>query len=213
MIIALLGAESTGKTALAHALVQRLQQQGEDAVAVDEYLREWCAAQGRTPQQHEQLGIATEQQRRIAAAAAQHSMVVADTTALMTAVYSDYVSSDRTLYAQAIAQHAACDITLVTGLDVAWQPDGIQRDGDHARAPVDMLLRNALNQAQIAYSTVYGLGQQRLENAINSIANRAVNTWTTSQNSIKKWVWVCDKCSDADCEHQLFTQLGAARQS
>jgi nicotinamide riboside kinase len=207
MIIALLGAESTGKTALAHALVQRLQQQGQDAVAVDEYLREWCAAQGRTPQQHEQLGIATEQQRRIATAAAQHAVVVADTTALMTAVYSDYVFSDRTLYAQAIAQHAACDITLVTALDVAWQPDGIQRDGDHARAPVDALLRNALNQAQITYSTVYGLGQQRLENAINSIATRAVNTWTTSQNSTKKWVWVCDKCSDADCEHQLFTQL------
>jgi uridine kinase len=51
MIIALLGAESTGKTALAHALVQLLVQQGQDAVAVDEYLREWCAVQGRTPQQ------------------------------------------------------------------------------------------------------------------------------------------------------------------
>jgi nicotinamide riboside kinase len=212
MIVALLGGESTGKTALAHALAQQLQQQGKDAVAVDEYLREWCAVHGRTPQQHEQAGIAAEQQKRIATAAAQHSVVVADTTALMTAVYSDYVFSDRSLYAQAAAQHAICDITLVAGLDVSWQPDGIQRDGEHARAPVDALLRNALNQAQITYSTVYGLGQQRLENAMNSIATRAVNTWTTSQNSTKKWVWVCDKCSDADCEHQLFTQLGAARQ-
>lgn len=207
MIIALLGAESTGKTALAHALAQQLQRQGKDAVAVDEYLREWCAVHGRTPQQHEQAGIAVEQQKRIAAAAAQHSMVVADTTALMTAVYSDYVFGDRSLYAQAVAQHAICDMTLVTGLDVPWQPDGIQRDGEHARAPVDALLREALNQAQIVYSTVYGLGQQRLDNAINSIATRAINTWTNDQNSTKKWVPMCDKCSDPDCEHLLFTQL------
>jgi nicotinamide riboside kinase len=148
MIIALLGAESTGKTALAHALALQLQLQGKDAVAVDEYLREWCAAHGRTPHQHEQAGIAAEQQQRIAAAAAQHSVVVADTTALMTAVYSDYVFADRSLYAQAAAQHALCDMTLVTGLDVPWQPDGIQRDGEHARAPVDRLLRDALNQAK-----------------------------------------------------------------
>ncbi len=189
MIIALLGAESTGKTALAHALAQQLQQQGKDAVAVDEYLREWCATHNRTPQQHEQLAIATKQQQRIAAAAAQRSIVVADTTALMTAVYSDYVFSDRSLYAQAAVQHATCDLTLVTGLDVPWQPDGIQRDGEHARAPVDALLRHALANAQLAYHTVYGLGQQRLENAINYIATKAVNTKTTEQISSKKMGW------------------------
>jgi nicotinamide riboside kinase len=207
MIIALLGAESTGKTALAHALALQLQLQGKDAVAVDEYLREWCAAHGRTPHQHEQAGIAAEQQQRIAAAAAQHSVVVADTTALMTAVYSDYVFADRSLYAQAAAQHALCDMTLVTGLDVPWQPDGIQRDGEHARAPVDRLLRDALNQAKIIYSTVYGLGRQRLDNAMNCIAERAVNTWTTDQKGTKKWAAMCDKCSDPDCEHLLFIQL------
>ncbi len=213
MIIALLGAESTGKTALAHALAQQLQQQGKDAVAVDEYLRQWCATHGRTPLQHEQLGIADEQQQRIAAAAAQHSIVIADTTALMTAVYSDYVFSDSSLYAQAAAQHATCDLTLVTGLDMPWQPDGIQRDGEHARAPVDTLLRHALANAKVAYHTVYGLGQQRLMNAIhctaaiNSVANQAVNTCAIEQNSSKKWTWACDKCSDAHCEHQLFAQL------
>jgi nicotinamide riboside kinase len=207
MIIALLGAESTGKTALAHALALQLQLQGKDAVAVDEYLRDWCAAQGRTPHQHEQAGIAAKQQQLIAAAAAQHSVVVADTTALMTAVYSDYVFADRSLYAQAAAQHAIYDMTLVTGLDVPWQPDGIQRDGEHARAPVDALLRDALHQAKIVYSTVYGLGQQRLDSAMNCIAEKAVNTWTTGQNSTKQWAAMCDKCSDPDCEHLLFTQL------
>ena len=71
MIIALLGAESTGKSALAHALAQHLQNQGTDAVAVDEYLREWCEQHQRTPHIHEQAHIAATQSQRIATAAAQ----------------------------------------------------------------------------------------------------------------------------------------------
>ncbi len=207
MIITLLGAESTGKSVLALALAQHLQAQGEDAVAVDEYLREWCAAQGRTPQQHEQAAIAAEQQRRITIAAAQHRVVVADTTALMTAVYSEYVFGDRTLYPLALAQQKAFDVTLVTGLDMPWQPDGIQRDGEHARAPVDALLRAALQEAQLPYRTVYGLEDKRLQNAIHCIAAPAIFHWPGGPKPSQKWAWICDKCSDPDCEHQLFSQL------
>jgi molybdopterin-guanine dinucleotide biosynthesis protein len=46
--IALLGAESTGKTQLAQALGLRLQQQGLRVTVVPEVLREWCDRQGRT---------------------------------------------------------------------------------------------------------------------------------------------------------------------
>ena len=170
MIITLLGAESTGKSDLAQALTQHLQSRGKDAVTVDEYLREWCDAHGRTPLQHEQAHIAATQQHRISTAAQQHAIVVADTTALMTAVYSDYMFADTSLYAQATLQQRSADITLVTGLDMPWQPDGIQRDGAHARVPVDALLRNSLMDAKINFQVVYGLGEQRLRNAINCIA-------------------------------------------
>ncbi len=207
MIIALLGAESTGKSALAHALAQHLQSQGTDAVAVDEYLREWCAAHERTPHVHEQAHIAATQRQRIAAARAQHSVVVADTTALMTAVYSEYVFADTSLYAQALAAQRSIDITLLTGLDMPWQADGIQRDGAYARGPVDSLLRQRLSEAQIGYQVVYGLGEERLQNAMHCIAAPAIFKRAAGQKSTKKWVWVCDKCSDAGCEHKLFSQL------
>ena len=170
MIIALLGAESTGKSVLAHAMARHLQVHGKDAVTVDEYLREWCNLHGRTPLQHEQAHIAVTQQQRISRAAQQHAIVLADTTALMTAVYSEYVFSDHSLYAQAVLQQHDVDINLVTALDTPWQPDGIQRDGAHARAPVDALLRRTLMQAGIGYQVIYGLGAQRLQNAINCIA-------------------------------------------
>jgi nicotinamide riboside kinase len=207
VIIALLGAESTGKSALAHALAQHLQSVGMDAVAVDEYLREWCEQHQRTPHVHEQGHIAAVQTQRIAAAAAQHRVVVADTTAVMTAVYSEYVFADTSLYAQALAAQQRADMTLLTGLDMPWQADGIQRDGAHARGPVDALLRTRLQDAQIGYQVVYGLGEQRLKNAMHCIAAPAIFQRATGQNTSKKWTWVCDKCSDPVCEHRLFSQL------
>jgi nicotinamide riboside kinase len=209
MIIALLGAESTGKSDLAHALAQHMQNLGTQAVAVPEYLREWCAAHGRTPQPDEQIHIATTQQQRIANAAQQHSVVIADTTALMTAVYSEYVFADLSLYPAALEQQRKFDVTLVTGLDMPWVADGIQREGDYVRGPVDTLVRRKLDAAQISYQVVYGLGLQRLKNAIDCIAARANIHWATASKPINKWVWVCDKCSDPDCEHQLFSQLTA----
>jgi nicotinamide riboside kinase len=215
MIIALLGAESTGKSALAQAMAAAMQSQGTDAMAVGEYLRQWCAEHRRTPLQHEQAHIAATQHARIIEAAQRHAVVIADTTALMTAVYSDYVFGDRNLYAQALEQQHAMDITLVSGLDIPWVADGIQRDGAHARPPVDTLLRQTLDDARIAYRVIYGLGDDRQHNAIksihlnttNSIAACAINTWTTDQKHSKKWVWSCDKCSDPECEHRLFSQL------
>jgi nicotinamide riboside kinase len=209
MIITLLGAESTGKSALAQALAQHLQNQGTQAVAVPEYLREWCAAQGRTPQPHEQTHIATTQQQRIDAAAQQHSVVIADTTALMTAVYSEYVFADLSLYAAALEQQRKFDVTLVSGLDMPWVADGIQREGPHVRAPVDALLRRRLGEAAIGYQVVYGVGALRLKNAIDCIATRSNIHWANASKPVKKWASVCDKCSDPDCEHRLFSQLTA----
>ena len=97
VVVALLGAESTGKTTLAQALVTRLSVDGRRVALVSEYLREFCDRHGRTPRQDEQVDIADEQTRRIAAAARTHDLVIADTTALMIAVYSDPVFGDTSL--------------------------------------------------------------------------------------------------------------------
>jgi len=100
--IAIVGAESTGKTQLAHALAQHIAEaSGLRARAVGETLREWCDRAGRTPRADEQRAIAEEQARRIDAAAAEVEVVVADTTPLMTAVYSELLFADRSLHAAA----------------------------------------------------------------------------------------------------------------
>ena len=214
-VIAVIGAESTGKTELARAIAARLQARGTAATFVGEYLREWCDREGRTPRPDEQAAIADEQTRRIAAAAA-GGVAVADTTALMTAVYSDLLFDDRSLYPSALAAQRRYAITLVTALDLPWVADGILRDGPQVREPVDALVRAALTRAGLPFTVIYGEGADRLTNAwnaINSIAERAERTGAVSRNGTESqaWNWPCEKCSDPDCEHRLFTDLLAGR--
>ena len=168
-VVALLGAESTGKTTLAAEIGAALAARGLRVAVVGEALREFCDANGRTPRRDEQAAIAAAQSQRIDAAAARHEIVVADTSALMIAVYSDFVFADASLYPSALAAQRRCDLTLVTALDLPWQPDGLQRDGAHVRVPVDASLRSALTGAGIAFTTIAGLGKDRVQAALGAI--------------------------------------------
>ncbi len=208
-VVALLGAESTGKTELAKALVQALEAGGTPCTLVTEYLREWCDREGRVPRPDEQSAIASEQTRRIAAAATRGD-VIADTSALMTAIYSDLLFKDASLYTQALAAQRTYAVTLVTALDVAWVADGLQRDGPQVREPVDALLRQALAGGNVGYSVVHGNGSQRLANALTAIdfVRRLASVPTPPDASDTS---ACDRCSDARCEHRLFSDLISRR--
>jgi nicotinamide riboside kinase len=200
-VIALLGAESTGKTTLALELGQSLAAEGRRIEVVPETLREFCAREGRTPRIDEQAAIAAEQTRRIAAAASRCDLVLADTTALMTAVYSDIVFGDRTLYGQAQADQRACHLTLLTALDLPWQPDGLQRDGPQVRTPVDTLLRAALFAAGLPFAVVGGQGPARLASALQAVQHSLGEPATAPA---PRWQAVCERCGDPDCErHSL----------
>ena len=112
MKIAILGAESTGKTQLAQTLVAHAQGRGLSALWVPEVLREWCDTRGKTPQPHEQLSIAQAQAQRALDAKAT-DWLVADTTPLMTAIYSDMLFADRSIYDMALAHQAGVPVTIV----------------------------------------------------------------------------------------------------
>ena len=167
LLVAIVGAESTGKTTLAAALADSLARKTGRRVAwVPEVLREWCKHSGRTPLVHEQASIMRAQHERLNAAAEIHEVVVCDTTALMTAVYSRIVFCDRSLDERAIALHRRVGLTLLTALDLPWGPDGLQRDGPHVREPVDNALRELMNLGGIEYAIVAGSGDARLHNAL-----------------------------------------------
>ena len=204
MKIAILGAECTGKSTLALALSIQLQAEFSKAVWVPEYLREWCDTHGRTPRDHEQAHIAQAQMDRVVAHA-DEAVVLSDTAPLMTAVYSDVVLGDSSLYAQAVAHHRAFGLTLVTALDLPWVADGLQRDGMAMRAQVNQRLREVLEHYSIGFSMVYGTGKARTHNALQVIRYALGAPRPDSPRS--NWKWPCEKCSDPECEHRLFSDL------
>jgi nicotinamide riboside kinase len=174
--IAIVGAESTGKTVLAQALARRLASlTGWRCTWVPEWLRQWCDAHGRTPRADEQRAIAERQQALIDQAAAQHDLVVCDTTPLMTAVYSQLLFADHTLEAYAVAQQRRCQLTLLTALDIPWVADGLQRDGPQVRLPVDDAVRQLLTVHGLPWAVVSGSGEARLDAAVAAVA--AVAPW------------------------------------
>lgn len=212
--IAIVGAESTGKSTLARQLADGLAQAtGLSCTAVPEWLREWCERAGRTPRADEQAAIAAEQHVRIEAAAASHEIVVCDTTALMTAVYSRLLFDDRSLEAMAVMHHLRFPLTLLTALDLPWEPDGLQRDGPQVREPVDALVRELLIGHGLRWSLVSGTGPARLQSALDAVApllrerpapRRGLFTRLADRNAEPAArAWSCEFCDDPGCEHRL----------
>lgn len=205
MKIAILGAESTGKSTLCHGLAKALTQAFQPAVAIDEFLREWCLAAQRTPKPCEQAAIAREQIQRTRAQ--RECTVVADTTALMTAIYSDVLFQDDGLYPEALEDLRTFDYVLLSATDLPWVSDSYLRDSPLGQQAIHQRLQEVLRTNMIAYSVIYGSGEQRLKAALSIVLPALANTEAESA-SYSRWMAKCEKCSDAVCEHRLFRRIG-----
>jgi nicotinamide riboside kinase len=203
--VALLGAESTGKTTLAHAMAGALRTTGHDAGVVPELLRDWCAREGREPRPEEQLAIAQAQEQAVDDAATR--VVIADTTALMVAIYAAMLFEDGVLYRFAIDRLRTYHLILVSGLDLPWVDDGLHRAGPMVRAQVDGQLRQVLARESLPYRVVYGTGDERHRNALAPVLALLGAAPTGEDEAWRRWQWSCQKCGDPACEHRLFSQL------
>lgn len=168
-LICLIGAECTGKTTLAQALATQM-----GGLWVPEYLRSFTEQHGRTPDRCEQLHI-LEQQVRLEAAALvaarqqQGHLVFCDTAPLLTAIYSDCVFGDASLYPQAHGLHARYALTLLLEPDLPWVADGLQRDGAVVRAAVHARIERALSEWAWPHVRIAGTGDARLQAARDAV--------------------------------------------
>lgn len=160
--IAVLGAESSGKSTLCEALARRY-----GTVWVPEYLREFVDTRARVPFESDQYPIACAQLARENEAAEQAAAragryLFCDTTPLMTALYS------RQYWGRVDPQLARLDSrhdyawTLVTAPDSPWEPDGLQRESEQVRQKVHRMLIETLETRAIPYVLLEGSLAQRL---------------------------------------------------
>ena len=210
--IALLGAESTGKTTLSQELDARLRARGLRVAVVPEALRQWCARAGRLPGPEEHLAIAQTQERQVDEAARDADIVIADTTALMVAIYGARLHPDDEVHTFALERQRTYDLNLLTGLDLPWVDDGLHRSGPSSREAVDALVREGLARAGVGWRVVYGSGEERVSQALQAVAAVLPWAWQAAATDAETARWSrlraqCEKCGDADCEHRLFTGL------
>ncbi len=180
-LICILGAESTGKTTLARQLAVHF-----DCPWVPEYLRAFCDERGRTPYRDEQaLILETQHVHELAAAAnaraaAPHAagtsglpFVFCDTAPLTTAIYSDYVFGDHSLYARARMLHQRYALTLLCMPDLGWVADGFLRDSADAQLKIHDMMARELTTLGLPFAQVKGGGNLRLDEAVKALTHSA----------------------------------------
>ena len=159
--VAILGAESSGKSTLAAALAERY-----GTVWVPEYLREFVETQGRVPVAADQYGIArTQVEREAAAAVHARDFLFCDTTPLMTVVYSRHYFAGADAQLAALADATHYDVTLVTAPDSPWVADGLQRESEAVRQLIYRLLLEELDARGIVYHVLHDSLDARLAQA------------------------------------------------
>lgn len=166
--IAIVGAESTGKSTLTAALAARY-----DSAWVPEYLRQFVQEQARVPFEDDQIGIArTQLAHENARAATACGLLFCDTTPLMTAVYSDiyWGRVPVALEALAAAHAGAYAITFVAAPDGPWVADGLQRDSATMRLRVHQVLLDRLRHQGVPYTLLEGDLEARMAAAAPLLA-------------------------------------------
>lgn len=98
----------------------------------------------------------------------------------------------------AIHELATFDLTLLCGLDAVDVPP-TARDSDAQ-------LRQTLQAQRLPFAVVYGDAAQRVQCAVQAIAH-AQRATRLLPSDTPQWQWQCEKCSDAACEHRLFSSL------
>jgi len=100
----------------------------------------------------------------------------------------------------ALAGHHRYDLTLLLAPAPADGPDG---------EATDALLRDTMQNAGLAFHVVHGQDAHGVRQALRAIGNAMGRALVADDPALAKGrgQWNCEKCSDPDCEHRLFTGL------
>ncbi|QJQ31590.1 ATP-binding protein [Sphingomonas lacunae] len=163
-LIVIAGAESTGKSALAAALAAHF------AVPwVDEYARDYCARHGNDLSAAQLLHVAREQDRLIRDALLGAPLVIADTDAVVTAVWAGL--SGEAVDGWYADGPVAADLYLVLANDLPWEDDGVRVQRDPAaRDAFRAAMIAELDRRGLRWLPVAGEGKARLHSALAALA-------------------------------------------
>jgi len=163
--VAVVGAESTGKTTLAEQLAQCF-----DTVWLPEYGREYMDRKKSHPEPEDIANIAREHIRREDAFVRKaNRILVCDTELMVTCVLSDYYFGRCPEWIIKESVERKFDLYLLTDTDIAWEADPFQREGPEVRKMLHQRFIRELKQRGLAFVLVSGTVEERKKTAVKAI--------------------------------------------
>lgn len=170
--VAVVGAESTGKTTLCERLADHF------ATAwVPEYGREYCEVRGLDPEwTSKEFAVIAARQLADEDAAARRAnrVLVCDTDALATGIWHERYLGSRHAAVEALVR--PYDLYLVTTPDVPWVDDGL-RDSEHERTRMTDRFIEELDVRGARYELIAGSWPERDAAAIAAIERVLSEPW------------------------------------
>jgi NadR type nicotinamide-nucleotide adenylyltransferase len=168
--IAILGPESTGKTALAKSLAEHF-----DAPWIPEYAREYVEKLINPYTYEDVCNIALKQIEQEIAFEQQNSKtenyVFFDTDLIITKVWFSYCFEKIPDFLNERMKTCFFDLYLLCAPDLTWEPDPVREHGNDREFFFDWY-KKEIEQTGKPYAVVTGTGKHRIQNAIDAIQNQ-----------------------------------------
>jgi NadR type nicotinamide-nucleotide adenylyltransferase len=160
------GPESTGKTTLCRELAGHY-----NTTWVPEFARAFYDEKGMVPEAQDVPKIVAGQMAIEEEAALQANRVLfCDTDVLTTVLYARHYYETCPPWIERLAHERRYDLTLLTDIDLPWEPD-VQRELGDRREEFYSLFRDELQSRRIPYVPINGNGRARLDAAIAAVEN------------------------------------------
>lgn len=166
--IAIVGPESTGKSALAESLAAYF-----NCTWIPEAAREYLEKLNR-PYDYDDLLRIAELQCRSEDSADEHRMLICDTTLLVIKIWSEVRYDDCDPWILKNEEERRYDFFLLTDIDLPWEDDPL-REHPHLREFLFAKYHTALKNKQVPYGIVSGKGPERLANAVRLLRENGIS--------------------------------------
>ena len=168
--IAIIGPESTGKTALARSLADYFKSSW-----IPEYAREYVEKLTNPYTYDDICNIALKQIEQELAfeelKLTDENYIFFDTDLIITKVWFSYCFQKIPDFLTERMKNSFFDLYLLCAPDLIWEPDPVREHGNDREYFFDWY-KNEIEQTGIPYVIVTGTGSQRIQNAIDAIQNQ-----------------------------------------
>ncbi len=174
--VAVLGAESTGKTTLCRDLAAHF-----DSLWVSEYMRtylqaKWddeqltCTWDDLLPIAQGQIALENKLAKKVTRMSNKNRYLFCDTSLFELMVYSHWYYDDcpAALEQAALAHHY--DLILLTEVDIPWVADDL-RDSPHQRDEISAYFASQLNKHQKPFQRISGDRKERIRQVVAQLAD------------------------------------------